>query len=329
MTGLGIRNKPILGEFDSTLSSEPTLEELDAEMGRFESTKNETWTLTAEEKAKVLLEEPVFTGCSSSSGTTGGVSEASPTSVQARVENIEKSIGLNRQKNKPRPRPKPEDVLLGDPKWERIGECVIRRYKGTNKPEGVWPETWRMTSHKERNKLIKEAKEVREQHETSDPTTEAPLESIRPTDTSTGEGAWPGAPAAQSAAPARAQRVTRHISEFCTSENSKIGNKRVIRNGCSVLRCSIKDDVTTTAGLKRALDGVSKPGCLLWASMPCIGGSPWQHFNRHKPGGLEKFDTHIKVWYKIWTAVKAAARECTKHNGHIAVEWPSGCDCWR
>ena len=63
---------------------------------------NTTWTLTAEERAteraKLLLEEPVFTGGSSSSGTTGGVTEASPTSVKARVENIEKSVGLRRRK---------------------------------------------------------------------------------------------------------------------------------------------------------------------------------------------------------------------------------------
>ena len=65
------------------------------------------------------------------------VSEASPTSVKARVGNIEKSIGLNGRKCTPKLRPKPEDVLPGDPKWERIGERVVRRYKGTNKPEGV------------------------------------------------------------------------------------------------------------------------------------------------------------------------------------------------
>ena len=134
------------------------------------------------------------------------------------------------------------------PKWERIGDRVVRRYKGTNKPEGVWPEVWRGTSHKERNKLIKEAKEFREQYET-DTLAEAPLEGIRPTGTSTGEGAWPGAPAAQYAAPAYAQKeITRHIVEFCTSENSKIGDKRYVKNGCSVMRCSLKGDVTTNAG---------------------------------------------------------------------------------
>ena len=73
------------------------------------------------------------------------------------------------------------------------------------------------------------------------------------------------------------------------------------------MRCSLKDDVTTNAGRKRAIDGVSKPGCLLWASTPCIGGSPSQHINRHKPGGLEKLDAHVKYWYKIWTAFKVVA----------------------
>ena len=134
--------------------------------------------------------------------------------------------------------------------------------------------------------MIKESRGFREQHETSATTTEVLLEGTRPTDTSTGEGAWPGAPAAQSAAPAGTQKeVVRHIVEFCTSENSKIGDKRHTKDGCPVMRCSLKDDVTTNKGLKRALDGVRKPGCSLWASMPCIGGSPWQHINRHKPGG--------------------------------------------
>ena len=133
-------------------------------------------------------------------------------------------------------RPKPEDVVPGDPKWERIGDRVIRRYKGTNKPEGIWPEVWQGTSHKERNILVREAKEFREQYE-NNTLSEAPLEGIRPTGSSTGEGAWPGAPAAQYSAPATAQKeITRHILEFCTSENSKIGDERYTNEGCSVMR---------------------------------------------------------------------------------------------
>ena len=80
------------------------------------------------------MEEPIHTGGSSSSGTTGEVLEDSPTSVKNRVAAIEKaiekttvqkSIGLGRRYT-PIQRPKPEDVLPGDPKWERIGDRVIR-----------------------------------------------------------------------------------------------------------------------------------------------------------------------------------------------------------
>ena len=170
------------------------------------------------------------------------------------------------------PRPKPEDVLPDDPKWERIGDRVIRRYTGTNIPEGVWPEVWRGISHKDRNRLIKEAKGFREQYETGT-LAEAPLEGIRPTGTSTGEGAWPGAPAAQHAAPANAQKeITRHIVEFCTSENSKIGDKRYVKNGCSVMRCSLKDDVATNAGLKRAVGGVVNQGVCSGPLCLALGG---------------------------------------------------------
>ena len=95
------------------------------------------------------------------------------------------------------------------------------------------------------------------------------------------------------------------------------------------MRCALADDVTTRAGLQRALEGVRQPNCLLWASMPCIGGSPWQNTNRHKPGGLEKLDKHIKDWYKILISFKLVAKECFNYGGHIAVEWPSGCDYWR
>ena len=121
----------------------------------------------------------MLTGGSSSSGITSEALEDSPTTVKARVEVIEKSIGLGR-KNKPRDTPKPEDILPGDPKWERIGDRVIRRYKNTNKPDGVWPEVWQRTSHKERNRLIEEAKKFRKQDETIAATIKVVLEGSRP-----------------------------------------------------------------------------------------------------------------------------------------------------
>ena len=84
----------ILKELDSVLNIEPTLEELNAamEMERPEFTKDTEWTFTADERNKVTLNEPILTGGSSSSGTTGKDIEASSTSMKARVGNIERSI---------------------------------------------------------------------------------------------------------------------------------------------------------------------------------------------------------------------------------------------
>ena len=88
-------NTPILKELVSIITREPTLEELNKEEDHLEFTNNTTWTFIEERKIiknEVSLEEPVLTGGSSSSGTTGEVSEVSPTSVKARLAEIEKSI---------------------------------------------------------------------------------------------------------------------------------------------------------------------------------------------------------------------------------------------
>ena len=67
----------VLNELDSVLDTEPTLEELDKAADYFEHTVSpsgdKVWTITAEERAKVSLGEPVLTGGSSSSGTTSEV----------------------------------------------------------------------------------------------------------------------------------------------------------------------------------------------------------------------------------------------------------------
>ena len=129
-------NTPILNELNTIVTQEPTLEELNKEEDHLEFTNETTWTFTEDERKRVnnktSLEEPIPTGGSSSSGTTGVVSEDSPTSVKARIAAIEKSIvqksiGLGRREYTPMQRPKPEDVPPGDPKWERIGDRVIRR----------------------------------------------------------------------------------------------------------------------------------------------------------------------------------------------------------
>ena len=92
-------NTPILNELNTIVTQEPTLEELNKEEDHLEFTNETTWTFTEEERKRVnnsnkniTLEEPIPTGGSSSSGTTGEVLEVSPTSVKKRVAAIEQAI---------------------------------------------------------------------------------------------------------------------------------------------------------------------------------------------------------------------------------------------
>ena len=85
----------------------------------------------------------------------------------------------------------------------------------------------------------------------------------------------------------------------------------------------------TNQGFYKAIEAVRYDNCLLSASIPCTGGSPWQNINSQKPGGLEKIKEHKRLFNKIWTSFKIVAKECRKHGGRIAIEWPKGCEYWR
>ena len=85
--------------------------------------------------------------------------------------------------------------------------------------------------------------------------------------------------------------VKRNIVELCRGGNSKIGQSKYQRDGCTVTRLTLEDDVITNQGLYKAIEAVRSENCLLWASIPCTGGSPWQNINVKKPGGPDKKET--------------------------------------
>ena len=87
--------------------------------------------------------------------------------------------------------------------------------------------------------------------------------------------------------------------------------------------------MTTNQGLYKAAEAVRTENCLLWASIPCTGGSPWQNINAKKPGGPEQIKERKRLFNKIRTSFKTVANECRKHGGRIAIAWPKGCEYWR
>ena len=84
----------------------------------------------------------------------------------------------------------------------------------------------------------------------------------------------------------------RSIVEFCTNEDSRMGEEQYGSDGCKITRLTIKDDVTTPEGRDKAMKAVGGKNTFLWVSIPCTGGSPWQNLNRKKPRGEERVQKH-------------------------------------
>ena len=123
--------------------------------------------------------------------------------------------------------------------------------------------------------------------------------------------------------------IKRTIVEFCCGENSKMGDPVNCPIDTEVVRLTIKDDVSTEAGLNKARAAVGEPNCMLWSSIPCTGGSPWQWVNRRLKGGLKRLRAHRKKWKDIWRSFAIVARECHELGGRVVIEWPKACTYWK
>ena len=71
-------------------------------------------------------------------------------------------------------------------------------------------------------------------------------------------------------------------------------------------------DGTSRLGCQRALELVVTPKSLLWSSMPCTGGSPWQRINVKKPGGFARLRKHVKLFSRLWHNFEIIARQAHK-----------------
>ena len=67
---------------------------------------------------------------------------------------------------------------------------------------------------------------------------------------------------------------------------------------------------------------------LLFATMPCTGGSPWGNTHAKKPGGAARLRKHWKTFRKIWDTFATCAKQHAANGGLTAMEWPKGCRYW-
>jgi hypothetical protein len=117
--------------------------------------------------------------------------------------------------------------------------------------------------------------------------------------------------------------------EFCCGPNSRIGLRTKHSEGCRVIRITEDLDANSHDGFALAAKGCTNARALLYASIPCTGGSSWQHINKDIPSAFKKIRKHRKLFAQLldtFAKLCQVAREC---GAFIAIEWPTGCSYWK
>ena len=107
------------------------------------------------------------------------------------------------------------------------------------------------------------------------------------------------------------------------------------------MRVKLKHDLTTERGVQFVLRVISawcghrrligaKMFLLLWVSIPCTGGSPWNRLNKMKSKETrDKIKAHVTLFSQLCEATKVVAQKVSDVGGVSALEWPKGCDYWK
>jgi len=122
---------------------------------------------------------------------------------------------------------------------------------------------------------------------------------------------------------------SRTLIEFCCSPDSLLGKVTKQSKRCNVVRLTQDVDVTSDHGIQMAMNSIVGPNTLLWGSIPCTGGCPWQRINKNRPGGEAKLRKHVSIFKKIWESFARIARAVVDAGGVVAIEWPRSCSYWR
>ena len=78
--------------------------------------------------------------------------------------------------------------------------------------------------------------------------------------------------------------------------------------GCRHVRITVKDEFMKDEIVARIIREIRGEGTILWFSMPCTGGSPWQKYNMKHKSAREKMKGHWKVHKCMWKKSRESVR---------------------
>jgi len=119
----------------------------------------------------------------------------------------------------------------------------------------------------------------------------------------------------------------RMLIEFCHSNDSKLCTPQEASKGCRLIRVTEKEDGSTPGCRKWLAQDVQsfrennpQGEVLLFASLPCVGGSPWGYINRLTDSGAERIEQQQKDFTKPFKSLQKRTHEIDGPHLSIAFE---------
>ena len=121
------------------------------------------------------------------------------------------------------------------------------------------------------------------------------------------------------------------IVEFCTSPESEMKEVGSSTEGVEVLTVTEADDGTrsdTIESIREQMISHRKRGKLvvLWSSIPCTGGCPFQYICIKKFG--QDYMGHLRELYQIQKKLWKGFLRMSEVADFVAIEWPKRCAYW-
>ena len=128
----------------------------------------------------------------------------------------------------------------------------------------------------------------------------------------------------------------RMLIEFCCSNDSKLCTPREASKGCRLIRVTEKE-YGSTPGCRKWLaqevqslrENNPQGEVLLYASLPCVGGSPWGYINGLTDSGAERIEQQQKDFTKLFKSLQKLIHEIDGPHFSIAFERSKNCKYWK
>ena len=99
---------------------------------------------------------------------------------------------------------------------------------------------------------------------------------------------------------------------------------------CKIVEITALDDFTSEGGYNKVVKALQSPNVVIFASLPCTGGSPWQIPNSKHPACRRLINKHHKLFNRLFNQLVRLYGEFSC-SGTIPIlfEWPRVCRYWR